>query len=538
MGTSNRRRTRQVWKSAVVLMLWIAFLALPVGRAVEPKSTRPWQSKPAGRPRRLVQKVVSILQSEGARDAQWGIQVISLRRGQPILSWNQEKLFIPASTAKLFTTAAALVRLGPEFRYKTTAEITGPVDGQGRVRGDLIIVGRGDPNLSARVLPYHGRTERSGRSTKALEEMADAIAARGIRTIDGDLVVDDSYFVHQPYSQDWTLGDMVWGYGAPVSALSVNDNVITLTVLPGQGAGALASVRQQPLENYFDLTNHIVTVADQEGSSGRRLSFDRQPGSRVLFLWGQIPEHDSGLTESVAMDDPSRFTGEFFRQEFARRGIEIAGTFKVRHQESFDVPDLGGASQSPISSPAIVIAAHESAPLIESLKVINKVSQNLHAEMLLKTLGRERRNVGSTEAGLEEVNNFLREIGVPESQVALRDGSGLSRQTLVSPSAVVALLQNMYNSKYRSSWLDSLPVAGVDGSLAQRFRNPAVTARIHAKTGSFAGVASLAGYMIGRNQEALSFAIFMNNGNMTHSAATDLMDRILEEIAKEMPRGR
>jgi serine-type D-Ala-D-Ala carboxypeptidase/endopeptidase (penicillin-binding protein 4) len=535
----NRFAGRRGNSAVILLLTYVFFSVTPPFEASPPRLIPLQQSPTSGRSRSLRQRILAVLDSRPARDAQWGIQVISLRRGESLFSWNADKLFVPASTAKLFTTAATLVRLGPDFQYHTSVEISGPIDERGALHGDLILVGRGDPNLSGRVLPYNGRTERSSEPMKVFEDLAADVSASGVRAVDGDLVADDTYFVNQPYGEGWTVGDMVWGYGAPVSALSSNDNVITFTILPGRRAGDRATVEQGPMDRYFDVTNRVVTISGRRGPSSeggaraeRRIAFDRRPGSRILSIWGQIPEGDPGLTESVAVDEPSRFAGEFFRLELLRRGIQIKGSLKVRHLEPMDVPDLRGVPQTPAASSAKVIASHQSHPLVESLKVIEKVSQNLHAEMLLRTLGRERRHVGSVEAGLEEVNQFLREMGVNESDAALRDGSGLSRQSLVSPLAAVTLLKSMYNSPYRSSWIDLLPVAGEDGSMKERLQDSAVQGRIHAKTGSLAGVAALVGYFIAENKEPLAFAIFLNNGNLPEAASHALIDRVAREIAR------
>jgi D-alanyl-D-alanine carboxypeptidase/D-alanyl-D-alanine-endopeptidase (penicillin-binding protein 4) len=509
----------------------LAFVLLSLSSPLYSQRSKPARhapAKPAHASGGWSQRVRAILDSGGAREAYWGIQVVSLRNGATLFSWNPEKMFVPASTSKLFTTATALVRLGPGFTYRTTVESDGAVDGGGTLHGNLILVGRGDPNLSARELPYNGRTERSSDSMKVFESLADAVVQRGVRAIDGDLIADDSYFVEQPYGEGWTAGDMLWGFGAPVTALAANDNVITVTVLPGRRAEDAGSVRQQPMDGYFELTNRVVTVG---ASEPRRISFSRQPGSRRLLVWGRIPAGEESFTESVAMDDPARFTGEFFRRELESRGIAIKGDLRFRHQEPYDVADLRGAEKPAASSAGAVLAAHESFPLVESLKVIEKVSQNLHAEMLLRTLGRERRNVGSVEAGLAEIGQFLGEIGVDAQEVHLLDASGLSRETQVTPRAVVALLKSMYDSKLRATWIDLLPVAGEDGSLRERFRSPGVRGRIHAKTGSMEGVAALAGYVTAADAEPLAFAIFMNHGRMKEPEARSLIDRIATEIA-------
>jgi D-alanyl-D-alanine carboxypeptidase/D-alanyl-D-alanine-endopeptidase (penicillin-binding protein 4) len=195
------------------------------------------------------------------------------------------------------------------------------------------------------------------------------------------------------------------------------------------------------------------------------------------------------------------------------------------------VADLKGIPSPPAETTRTVLATHDSAPLAECLQVILKVSQNLHAEMLLRTLGRERRNVGSVEAGVAEVNGFLAEIGIPATEVVLRDGSGLSRLNLVTPQATVALLRTMHESEHGAAWMALPPVAGGDGSLNGRMKAVPTRGRVWAKTGSLTGVAALAGYVADENDRLLAFAIFVNNHNMSSGAAALLIDRLVAEIA-------
>lgn len=515
------------------------FLAVLLSASVSLAQT----AKFTGKDRRLRGRIVSILESEGASQAHWGIEVVSLSNGTLRVGWNQTKLFIPASTAKLFITAAALARLGPDFRYRTTLEAAGPfgpINEDGQLQGDLFLVGRGDPNLSGRTLPYQKQAERAVPPTQVFRELAEQLTARGVRSVAGDLVVDDTYFVHQPYGQGWEVDDLLWWYGAPVSALAVNDNVIQVSVLPGERRGERAQIRLEPAANYYEVENRIMTVAPEPMAPGggaalapqQRVAIDRQPGSRRVQFWGQIPVGDPGWQGTIAVDDPPQFAGELLRQELARRGIEVKGGVRVLRLHPFEVADLQGMSAPPTPPSREVLAQHESAPLAESLKVILKVSQNLHAEMLLRTLGRERRHLGSAEAGLEELKQFLTEIGVKEDAVVLRDGSGLSRQDLVTPSAMVALLRYMYRSEQGALWTELLPLAGADGTLAERLKAPAVASRVWAKTGSLAGVSALAGYVANRKNDLLAFAIFINHHNLTDGEAAALLDRIVEEIAK------
>ena len=516
-------------RSFPLAILCLALLAVSASRAA--------QSDAAAQAAALRKRLVSILDSPEASGALWGIQVSSVASGDTIFKWNETKLFHPASAAKVFTTSAALVRLGPDFAYKTTLETSALVDANGTLNGSLIFVGRGDPNLSGRTLPYNGQKEISGKPTKVFAELAEQVRARGIRRIDGNLVIDDSYFVLEPYGQSWEIGDLVWNYGAPVSAIAVDDNVVTVTVHPAASVGAPALIRQEPLDAYYEVSNHVVTVAPPQRSSEsaeppEHLSVERRAGSHVLMLWGKILRNSSGWTELLAMDDPPRAAGELLRRELESRGIAIKGITAFQHREPFEVEDLAGSPNPPTLPGNTVVASHESLPLREGLKIINKNSENLHAEMLLRTLGRERRNVGSIEAGIEEVKKFAQEAGVLEKEFSLHDGSGLSRENLVSPSAMVTVLRYIYNSPYRAVWLDSLPVAGRDGTLANRLRSTSIAGRVIAKTGTLADNVSLAGYLIRPNQTPLAFAIFMNHHHLTAGAATAMVDRVVEEIAK------
>jgi D-alanyl-D-alanine carboxypeptidase/D-alanyl-D-alanine-endopeptidase (penicillin-binding protein 4) len=211
-------------------------------------------------PRVLTAKITSILSDPDMARGFWGIEIVSLANGQVLYSQNADKLFIPASNTKLFTTAAALALIGPDYKYRTTVETMGTVGADGRLHGDLTLVGRGDPNLSGRVLPYSIHTERSQFPIKALEDLADAVAQKGIKRIDGDLVADDSYFAFERYGEGWTQDDLVWADGAPVSALTINDNVIFVDITPAARAGEAALVNITPFSDYYHIDNRIITT--------------------------------------------------------------------------------------------------------------------------------------------------------------------------------------------------------------------------------------------------------------------------------------
>jgi D-alanyl-D-alanine carboxypeptidase/D-alanyl-D-alanine-endopeptidase (penicillin-binding protein 4) len=382
------------------------------------------------------------------------------------------------------------------------------------------------------VLPYNGPTERVRPPTLALEGLAAQLAQKEIRVIEGDLVADDTYFVSQRYGQGWTVDDLQWGYGAPVAALSLNDNVIVFRIRPSARVGEPAFIEMEPSTERFQLENGIKTVARyRQTDPARRLTIDRAPGSTVIRFFGEIRLNSPEWTGALAMDSPPWVAAEVFRDALQRNGIEVKGAVRVRELHHAEVPDLEQGVLAEKAQPPTVLASRDSLPLSESLKVTLKVSQNLHAEMLLRTLGQELRQVGSVEAGLAAVTDFLKENGIQYKDVLLRDGSGLSRQSLVTPSALTSLLRVMHASPRRDVWMDLLPVAGTDGSLLNRLRGGSVKGRVRAKTGGLGGIAALAGYAPNANGELLAFAILINHHDLAAGPATGLIDRVVQEIA-------
>ena len=534
-------------KSRYLLAVWLA-VAVLASAAVPAKPKAP-PAKPKAPPAAssLRRRIAAILAEPDARRAHWGVKVVSLKTGKTLYAHNSQKFFTPASNSKLFTTALALATLGPQFRFYTTVESEVAPDANGRIAGDLWLVGRGDPNISARVLPYKGKTRRKGPPLRALDELAEQVAARGIHHVSGDLVADDTYFVFERYGKGWTYDDLLWSYGAPVSALSVNDNVLAVEVLPGERPGDPAMVKLEPSQDYYRIENRVVTVlargrrsarrpsVSKAGGDGatRRISVRREPGSYTLKLRGRIPMGGRGAREEVALEDPALFAGKYLHAALRQRGVVVDGQVRVRHAHPSEFEDLKTVGEPPIPveiSSRRVLASHQSHPLVEDLKVVNKVSQNLHAEILLRTVARERRDIGSVAAAMEELKEFLNRAGVPKDEYLFFDGSGLSRRNLVTPTAVVALLQYMDRRRFRDTWLDLLPVAGVDGTLKRRLRNTAATGRVLAKTGMLGHVTVLSGYATTQTTTQkgvrLAFSIMVNNHKVRGRRITRLIDRI------------
>jgi D-alanyl-D-alanine carboxypeptidase/D-alanyl-D-alanine-endopeptidase (penicillin-binding protein 4) len=522
--------------------------------------------------KRLAKDIAAILEQPPLDRAHWGIDVVDLDTGKTLFSQNAEQLFLPASNTKLFTTAAALAIAGPEYRFRTTVEAEGRIDGHGRLLGDLAIMGRGDPNISGRALPYALKTQRTPPHTQILEEMADQVARSGLKIVDGDLIGDDTYYAFERYAEGWALDDVQWVDGAPVSALTFNDNVVFVNILPGEQPGDKALITVEPETGYYELDNRVVTSV---AGVTKRVGIHRDPGSKKIVLWGALPVGDAGMKEPLAIEDPAEFVAQLFRTLLERRGIVIRGKARARHGEGaqfFDpipppaklpapgidnpaanrpagIPEAAGAvpqpgttpGQNPLSatpaqrateadSPSTnkVLAEHFSIPLLDDIRVTNKTSQNLHAELALRLAGKLRGTGGSFEGGREAVKQFLLQAGLKEDEFAFLDGSGLSRRDLVTPAATVQLLIYAARQPWGAAFEESLPVSGVDGSLADRFQGTPAAGLIHAKTGSLSHVNALSGYGQTQKGRRFVFSIFCNNHNLSGSKALAAIDAVVQ----------
>jgi serine-type D-Ala-D-Ala carboxypeptidase/endopeptidase (penicillin-binding protein 4) len=498
-------------------------------------------------PKNLAAQITAIVRQPQMTSAYWGIDVVDLESGKTVYSLNSDHLFLPASNAKLLTTSAALAIAGPDYRFHTTIETTGKLDSDGRLLGDLVIVGRGDANISGRVLPYQLKTQRISPPTQVLEQLADQLVARGIKIVDGDLIGDDTLYSAQRYAEGWAHDDLQWIDGAPVSALTFNDNVVFLKIQPGEQAGDKALVTLDPETAYYEVDNRIVTSA---AGVARKIGIHREPGSSKIVVWGSLPLGDGGLSEAVSVEDPADFTAQLFRGILERRGITITGKAHARHGELaqfFDQPQLQIAepgarnsqrccvstAQAPGLPAPQVLAEHISLPLLEDIRVTNKTSQNLHAELDLRLIGTLKGGGGSFEGGSASLRQFLLQAGLKSDEFFLLDGSGLSRRDLITPAAVVQLLIYASRQPWGAAFEQTLPVAGVDGSLSERFVNTAAGGLIHAKTGTLSHVNALSGYGETRSGRRFVFSIFCNNHNVPSAKVVAAIDSIVVLLVTE-----
>jgi D-alanyl-D-alanine carboxypeptidase/D-alanyl-D-alanine-endopeptidase (penicillin-binding protein 4) len=418
---------------------------------------------------------------------------------------------------KLFTTALALSKLGADYRLATQIGAEVPIDATGTLPADLELVGGGDPSLSGREYPYRNHAAPAAiYSFNAMDELADQLAARGLKRIDGNVVGDDSRYVWEPQPGPWSSDSATREYGAPVSALILDDNTFALTLRPAGRAGDLARIMLTPPFENFAIDNRVMTIERGE----RKVEFYRSASGRELHVWGTIPKSDAGYMQELAIGDPALYAAEVLRDALLRRGVAIRGDAVARHR----FPDET-ASGSP--EPEVVLAEHHSPPLFELLQVVDKVSQNLHAEMFLREVAVASGRAGSREAGLASMDEFLTGIGISSGEYQFTDGSGLSRATLVSPTAITQLLAHMHQSPHREDWLNLLPIAGEDGTLGSRFAGHPEARAIRAKTGTLDHVKAISGYADTTAYGRVAFSLLVNNFEEPGPGVTKTIDELV-----------
>ena len=484
-------------------------------------------AKPRADVARFRARVDAAVSEAHAQKALWGILVTDRDTGETLYELNADRFFTPASNAKIVTTSLAMAMLGPTYQFRTTLESAGRLGDDGRLLGDLVFVGRGDPDLSNRKFPYAGKVERDGPAEKVLAQMADDAIAKGLKEIDGDIVADDSYYPYDPYPPGWSVGDLFFTFGAPVSAIAFNDNSISVEVSPGLHVGDPASVSVEPAAAIGTFGHELTT-----GPADGKPEFDvvREPGPQFLLLRGSIPLGHAPMILDLAMPDPAETTALALKQIFESRGVRVTGAIQVRHApppEIYpDAPVVLGPAPVPRAPDTIVFAVHISPTLSEIVRVTNKVSQNLHAELLLRAVAHEKKGFGVTDAGIWVEQDFLKTVGVADGDVVFTDGSGLSRDDLVTPRAVVQLLHYDALQAWGADYIGTFPTAGVDGTLETRLKDTVASGRIEAKTGALDHVRAISGFATTLRGERLIFAIFGNNNPQRGHDATVAADAI------------
>lgn len=457
--------------------------------------------------------IEAVIQNNPSLRGVIGVHVIDLATGSSLYARNSRLPMTPASNMKLLSTALALDRLGPDYRFETrilAPALPSPAGGVASLR----IVGSGDPTLSGRTYPYD-KKDRNGNPYAALEELADQVLKMGVRRV-GTVIGDDSLYPFDPTPEGWTADDGTWEYGAPVSALTVHDNAMLLTIRPLK-TSPLAGVSFQPPSDYYTVHNALRIGP----GLARKVEVTRAAGSKVVRIFGTAPPNGGASTVSVAIDDPALYSAMAFKRILEDRGVVVREA-RAEHR-------LPGESYSPPEG--AILARRQSPPLAQILEVINKVSQNLHAELVLLETARVRRGEASRGLALEELTEWLSSFGAIRDESDLFDGSGLSRRALATPELVARLLVRMHAS-HGETFRATLPIAGDDGTLSGRFNGASDASSIRAKTGTISHVTALSGYAGDDPSRRVAFSIISNHQTAPASEVRKAVDTIALEILR------
>ena len=448
--------------------------------------------------------------------------------------------------------------LGPTSTVDTI--VRGTIGKGGVISGDLYLVGGADPNLDSNDLPYTTPSQRpkdaaNPRPFRDLESLADQLVAKGVKRVKGK-IIGETDFEWEPYPIGWEADDLTWGYGAPVSGLTIADNQLKLTVTPGKSAPqaperflAPSVALEQNEVPFYQLSVQALTNKFPESNG---VDIDREPGSRTLRVYGFMLPDSKPDVEEIAITDPDLYAAMAFRNILLAKGIVVSGDASTEHRPPFIAGGFLSRLHAPLTCADMLypsgpqsclivgitrsgipaIATHTSDPLADDVKFTLKESQNLHAELMLRRLGKLPSNGhGNTIEGARIVAQFLLHAGLDPGDFLFYDGSGLSTHDLVAPRATAKLLSFATTQPWFAQWKASLPIGGVDGSLEHRFTEAPLKGHVFAKTGTLGESRALSGYLDCASGKQVIFSIMVDNHLPGTPADRTTMDKIVAAIA-------
>ena len=460
-------------------------------------------------PASLQEDINAILAAPALERGFWGVLVRPVGREETLYALNAGKLMMPASTMKVVTLAAAAEKLGWDFTYSTRLFASGPID-NGGLHGDLVVVGSGDPSID----------DWDGKATQLFADWAAQLKRAGISRIDGRIVGDDNAFDDDGLGQGWAWDDIAASFSASVSALQFNEGSVQLRLSPGASVGEKARIVVSPDYSGLTVDNLIATGAPGSTPAIVRRRF---PGTSRLELRGVLPIRTRPFLETASVDNPTQYFVTALRRSLVANGIDVRGT-------AVDIDDLN--APPPVTGAPLV--TYLSPPLSTLATTMMRLSQNLYAETLLKTVGTDGASQGpaGVETGRAVVRSVLQGWNVDTSSLIQADGSGLSRYNYITPDSMVAILTHIgRDERLRGAFEATLPVAGRTGTLENRMRGTAAETNARIKTGSLTGVRAMAGYVHSADGETLAFAIFANNYENSSSIINAACDAIVVRLA-------
>jgi len=436
----------------------------------------------------------------------WGVKVQYANTEEVIYERNPAKLFMPASNMKLYTTAAALWMLGPQYKYVTDFMTSGNIDEKGTLNGDLIIKGSGDPSWSWRFF--------DGNYDSVMVIFIDSLKAKGITSIAGNIIGDDNIFDDQDLGYGWSWDDEPYYYAAQLSGLSYSENYIDYDLVPDSlNPGNLVTIIPKPMTDYLNLSNELVTVSSDTSTEW---DYGRQRTTNNAWFKGNYRLEKGETERTITIHNPTLYTVHVLKERLEDAGIMVSGM-------PIDADDLPDSLNYGETSRLFSYTSH---PLSDIISKVNRPSQNFIAESLQKTLGAEFGQEGSSYEGRKVEMMLFDSLGMEISNIKLRDGSGLARHNLVSPNSTASLLQTMWNHPLRSYYMESLPLSGVTGTIRKRALGTSAEGNVRAKTGTIGWVRALSGYTWTQSGEPIIFTLMVNH----YTIPTDEVNIYLDQI--------
>ena len=466
----------------------------------------------AGQRRNLVnelQRDINRLLAPTSERATWGVLVKSLAANDTLYALNPRKLFLPASNIKLATLAAAADRLGWSYSYETRIFGLGTLRPSGFLEGDLLVVGSGDPSID----------DWDGAATRLFKGWAEQLKASGVETIGGRIIGDDNTFDEEMLGMGWAWDDLGRSFATGVGALQFNENTARLTIVPAAVVGQPPLVGVAAPGAPIALSNQLTTAP---ATNMPDIEVRRLLGSPIVELRGSIPLRSVPLFRNVSVDNPTQYFVNQLRDALEANGIDVFGA----------AVDIDTLPDPPRREDGTLMVTSRSPSLSTLAATMMKLSQNLYAETLLKTLGGVKQPA-TAEAGRLVIQSTLTSWGIDPADLHIVDGSGLSPYDLATPAALVAILtRGARDARLRGPFEEALPIAGRDGTLAYRLKGTAAEGNARAKTGSLANARAISGYVYSADGEPLVFSILANNFGRSADAVETAADAIVVRLAE------
>ena len=509
----------------------IVLIALAVGCAAGPAAAPPPRPAlallPADERQELRAAIDSAVSQPEFANAHWGILIVDPASGDTLYSRNAGKLFMSASNMKIITGATSLALLGADYRFRTSFATRGNVI-DSVLRGDLVVIGTGDPTVSDAMTKDSTAKDRDAMTP--LRALADSLRAHGINRIGGSLVSEGDAFPDAPLGFGWAWDDLDYAYSAGVDELLFNEGFATVIVRAGRRVGDTVTAETRPARKSPTLRIVATTTPRRVAGDTARttlIEVRRDSAGGGVVVEGTIALGDS-TEETVAHRAPNEAYLAALREALEDRGIRVMGGKAVRRGTPVTRPAPG---EKLATAPPDTLFTLLSPPLREILPAFEKPSQNQIGEVLLKTLGREKTGVGSADSGRAVVERQLAAWGARDGGYAVRDGSGLSRHDYLTPETIVHVLDAIRADSAFRVFYDALPVAGVDGTIERRMRGTAAQGNVHAKTGYVDKARSLSGYVTTADGRLLIFSMLANNWTVPVRRIEAVQDMVATRLA-------